>query len=260
MTSILAGSRIALLLRRMRARFGIAAPQVAVRTYVPWYMRFASTGLLVVLLVVLTSWAYNTGSRMAGFDQSESGEIEKKLRESNAALEDEVSRLRSLLAASESTQQIERAAQQQLSERNGLLVTENARLKEEMAVFERLMSGKSDGVAAATGDVVIDKLSIKADGKGRYRFSFMIALQNARRGKDARFNLQLIVSPKSAGSGDKITLPRGNDADRAQYDIAMRNFRHIEGKFELPSEFVIGGVEFRILESGELKTSRSISL
>ena len=259
MLTSLAGSRIALLLRRMNARFGIAAPQVAIRTYVPWYLRIASTGFIVVLLVVLTSWAYDAGSRMAGFEQSEAGELVKNLKETNASLEEETARLRSLLAASESSLQIERAAQQQLNEKNGLLVSENTRLKEEMTVFERLLSSKSNGATAAA-DVVIDKINVKAEGKGRYRFSFMIALQNARRGKDARFNLLLLVSPKAGGAGDKITLPRSTDSDLTQYEITVRNFRHIDGKFDLPPEFVIGSVEFRILESGSLKASRSISI
>lgn len=257
MYRILAGSRIGLILRRLQGRFGIAAPQVTVRTYVPWYLRAAVVSLLAIFLVTMATWTYDIGGRMAGFDQSESSELLSRLRESNVALEDEVGRLRSLLAASESNLQIERAAQKQLNERNGALVSENARLKEELTIFERLTS-KTENPAGV--DVSLDKLSIKPEGQGRYRYSFMIALQNARRGKDARFSLQLVVSPRGENSGGKIVLPRGNDADMAQYEFSMRNFRHIDGKFDLPPEIAIASVEFRIIEAGVLKTSRSLSL
>lgn len=257
MSRTLTGSRIALILRRLQGRFGIAAPQVTVRTYVPWYLRIAVFSLAAIFLVTMASWAYDIGSRMAGFDQSESSELQGKLRETNAALEEELVRLRSLLAASESSLQIERAAQQQLSEKNGSLVSENARLKEELAIFERLTS-KVD--SAFGGDVLLDKLSIKSDSPGRYRFAFMIALQNARRGKDARFSLQLVISLRGENASGKIILPKGNDPDAAQYEIAMRNFRHIDGKFDLPPEALIDSVEFRVLEAGILKASRSVSL
>jgi hypothetical protein len=252
----LAESRIALKLRKLRSRFGIAAPQVSIRTHVPGYVRALGILTIVGASFALAGWAYQFGGSMAGFHQSESGQIVGKLQESNAALEEEVVRLRSMLATAQSSLQIELATQKQLAEKNKALVEENARLKEDVAVFERFskLEGK-DG-----SDISLDRLSVKAEAPGRYRYSFLLAVQNAKRGKESKLSLQIVVSPRAGSSGDKITFPRINDPDVQQYEIAVRNFRRVDGKFVLPREFAAEDIEFRILDAGNLRASKSISL
>lgn len=133
-----ASSRLALILRRLRGRFGISAPQVAIRTHVPWHLRVFSIAVLVVLLLALAVWVFDFGRQIAGFNQNEIS----ALQSTNAVLEEEVSRLRGLLAASENDLQIEKAAQKELTDKHSVLVEENARLKEELAVLERLSKAK----------------------------------------------------------------------------------------------------------------------
>lgn len=139
MPGVIAGSRLALILRRLRGKFGIAAPQVAVRTHVPWYLRVVSIGVFVAVLLGLAVWVFDAGRRLAGFDHDEL----RTLQSANAALESEVARLRSLLAASENNLQIEQAAQKQLAEKHKVMIEESARLKEELAVLERLSKQRS---------------------------------------------------------------------------------------------------------------------
>jgi uncharacterized protein HemX len=122
----------------LRGRFGISAPQVAVRTHVPWHLRAFSIVVLVVLLLALAVWVFDFGQQIAGFNQNEIS----TLQSTNAALEEEAARLRGLLAASENDLQIERAAQKELAEKHSVLMGENARLKEELAVLERLSKTK----------------------------------------------------------------------------------------------------------------------
>lgn len=133
-----AGSRLALILRRLRGRFGIAAPQVSVRTHVPWHLRAFSIGVIVIILLGFMAWVFDFGRQFAGPVQAELS----AQKVSNAALEEEVMRLRGMLAASENDLQIEKAAQKQISEKQGALLEENARLKEELAVMERLTKTK----------------------------------------------------------------------------------------------------------------------
>jgi hypothetical protein len=225
---------------------------------VPWYLRAFGVVGAVVLSVALAAWAYDAGRHT---DEGGSGEradrVASDLRAANALLEGEVARLRSLLTASESSLQIEQAAQKILSERTNALANENAKLKEEMAVFERLakLEGKSDD------EVVLENLSVRADGaQGRYRFNFLMALRGARRGKDSQFSLQLVVSSRAGTTGAKMTFPRQDETDGAQYQITLRNFRRIDGKFDVPANYVVGAVEVRIFEAGVLKASQSVVL
>lgn len=251
-----AGSRLAVILRRLRGRFGISAPQLSIRTHVPWHLRVASVVGAVLLVLALAGWAYDAGRRMAGFDQSETGHVVNELRSTNAAQEEEINRLRSLLSGSESNLQIEQATQKLLTEKNASLIEENAKLKEELAVFERLARLEGKGGE----EVSIDRLSVRAEAPGRYRYSFLIALQGQRRGKESKLNLQLVVSPANTATGAKVTFPKNGMGDASQYEIVLRNFRRIEGKFELSPEFSVGSVEIRVLEAGQLKTSKSATL
>ncbi len=251
------GSRLALILRRLRGRFGISAPQVSVRTQVPWHLRILGILAVFGFAAGLAWWAYDTGLRTAGFEQRESGELLDELRVANGKLEEEAGSLRSLLTASESSLQIERASQKLLSEKNSALVDENSKLREELAVFERLTKMES----MRDNEVALDQLNVRMDAlPGHYRFSFLIALQGARRGKETRLNLQILVTPRGGASGAKIALPRQQENDPAQYEIMMRNFRRIEGKFVLPVGVTPSGVEIRILEAGVLIASKYITL
>ncbi|MEW6165456.1 MAG: DUF6776 family protein [Pseudomonadota bacterium] len=243
------------MLRRLRGRFGISAPKVAVRTHVPWHLRIAVALGGLVLIFALATLAFDAGRRVAGFDQSEAGQLASELRATNASLEEELARLRSLLTASESSLQIEQAAQQALSERNSVLAAENARLKEELAVFERLTRLESK----IGNEVLLDRLSVRQEPSG-YRYSFLIALQGVRRGKDSTFDMQLVVSPRAGASGAKIILPSSDDPNVEQYRIALRNFRRIEGRLDVPADYQLGSIEVRISESGNLKASKSITL
>lgn len=257
MSRSFAGARIALMLRRLRGRFGISAPKVAVRTHIPWYLRIISVVVVAIVSITMAGWAYDAGRRIAGFDQSESGQFLSKLRSENNALENEVARLRSLLTASESGLQIEQSAQRLLAEKNNVLADENARLKEDLAVFERLsrFEGKVDD------EVSLDRFGVRPDTiPGRYRFNFLIALQGARRGKESQFNLQLVISSRTGSPGAKIMIPQRDDPDSSQYEISLRNFRRIEGKFDVPIDYAVGTVEVRILEAGILKGSKSLVL
>ena len=56
---------------KLRQRFGIAAPKVAVRTHVPWYLRWLGLAVLLAFSAALAAWMYDAGRRFAGFDRSE---------------------------------------------------------------------------------------------------------------------------------------------------------------------------------------------
>jgi hypothetical protein len=129
-----AASRLALTLRRWRGRFGIFAHKVAVRPQRPWYVHagiIVAAGLVGAALV----WALDPAGRLVGMVRADEF---KALQGAHAALEEEVARLRGLLAARENDLQIEQAAQRSLSEKHKAVLEENARLKEELSVLKQL--------------------------------------------------------------------------------------------------------------------------
>lgn len=257
MRRIIASSRAALTLRRLRGRFGIAAPRVAVRTHVPWYWRASAAVLVLALALALAGWIYDAGRRFAGFDRSESESEISALRDRVVQLEEERARVGALANAGESHLQIERTTREQLARQVKSLEDENVRLKENLAVFENLASGGTKGDA-----ISLSRVSIEPDGGGgRYRYRVLAARQGLRTNQDFKGELQFYLTVQQPG-GDSamMILPKPGDADAVRFSVVFRNFRTLEGNFQVPAEAKLKRAEVRLVQDGLVKASHSLSL
>jgi len=106
--------------------------------HVPLRLRAFSVVIILFALLVLTFWAFGSGRLIVG---TERGRIHD-MQASQVALEAEVARLSGLLAARENDLQIEKAALRQLTDKYSALLEENSRLKEELAVLERIAKAR----------------------------------------------------------------------------------------------------------------------
>jgi len=126
-------SAVALKFRKFRRRFGITAPRVAVRSHIgwPWY----AVGLVALILsVAAVVWSLA--------QHGEASELAQEIRALRAHLSEkneELIRLRAGAATEQSAVQMERSTQQQLVSRIKVLERENAGLKEDISLFERLV-------------------------------------------------------------------------------------------------------------------------
>src|SRR5258705_1600718 len=134
-------------LRKLRQRFGIAAPTVAVRTQVPWYLRWLGLAVMLAFSAALAVWVYDAGRRFAGFDRSEVEQEMNAARSELAKLRDELERLRAVANAADSKVSIERTTQQKLGQQIKGMEQENARLREELAIFESMLSSETASAA-----------------------------------------------------------------------------------------------------------------
>src|SRR4051812_40341668 len=128
---------------KLRQRFGIAAPRVAIRSHIPWYWRWVGLAVLLGISAASAAWIYDAGRRFAGFDRSE---VQQELTAVKAQLDStraELERLRAIANAADSRVSIERTAQQNLSQQIRGLAQENARLKEDLATFESMLSSEA---------------------------------------------------------------------------------------------------------------------
>jgi hypothetical protein len=99
----MATSSASLRLKRLRQRFGISAPKVAIRTHVAWYWRaLAMIGVLSISLA-LAAWIFDAGRRIAGFDSNESVREIQALRNYVMEIDEELTKLRSLAGSGESS-------------------------------------------------------------------------------------------------------------------------------------------------------------
>lgn len=244
------------MLRRLRGRFGISAPRVAVRTHIPWYWRGLAVILISAAALALAGWVYDAGRRFAGFDSSLSAQEVAKLRDRSLELESELVRLRSVADASESRLQIEQASLRQMAQQVSGLEQENLRLKEDLAAFESLAQGEGKA-----GGVVLSRLRVEPTSTaGEFRYVLLAGLTGVRNAPEFKGLLKLLLTVDRGGQDAIIEVPSANEASLPQYQVTIRYFRKLDGTFSLPPQSRLKSAEARLIQGGVVKASQRILL
>lgn len=234
-------------LSKLRQRFGIAAPKVAVRTHVAWYWRWLGLMLLLSCSAALAAWMYDAGRKFAGFDSGEVKEELEAVRREATTMRAELARLRAIADAAESRVSIERTAQQKLALQLRAMESEGARLREELAIFESMLSS-SEGRASQSLSIL--RFKVEPDAlPGEYRYRLLLLAPGGRRDKDFQGRIELVVGANDAGRGVIMTFPdKAEDAGR--FRLAFRHFHRVEGTFRVGPGVKVDSVQARVYEAG----------
>jgi hypothetical protein len=232
-------------LKKLRRRFGIAAPRVAVQSHVPWYWRWLTATVFLVVTIAAAWIAYDIGRQYAGFDSSEAAGEQTRLQEINGQLRQENADLRREVAAMERQLEIELAAQGNLTGQIRGLSEENALLKEDLAFFQTLMASGTD-----PGGVTVNRFRVERDAlPGEYRYHLLI-VQSKKRVREFRGRLQLIVDYVVDGKSVVATFPAESDDEKA-YNLRFKFYQRVEGTFTLEPDAVVREVQVRVIKNGD---------
>ncbi len=250
-----ASSRLALTLRRLRGRFGISAPRVAIRTHLPWYWRALSVVVLSAASLALAGWIYDAGQRFAGFHQGVSEHEIADMRERIARLESDLEGARKVANSSESRLRIESTSQERLTAQIRLLEEENIRLKADLATFESLA-----GSQVGNAGLAISRLQILPGGGGQYRYRLLLAQTGDKKDKEFNGMVQLVATVQQGKETVMMQFPAAGDPAASQYQVNFRYFRRLEGTFKVAAEARVLRVEARLIQDGAVKASQSVAL
>jgi hypothetical protein len=208
--------------------------------------------VLLALALALAGWIYDAGRGFAGFDSGESEHKLSELRVRVGQLEEEAARLNLLASASESKLQIERTAQQELGDQIKRLEADNARLREDVAVFEHLVA------ETKTPGIGIERLQVeRGDAPDSYRYRMLLIAPSLPKDKEFLGGLQLAVTLMSNGKAVILTIPQVGEGN---VPVAFKHFRRVEGMFQVPAEAVAKLVEARLFQNGILVATQRVSL
>ena len=244
---------------KLRQRFGIAAPKVAVRTQVPWYLRWAGLAVLLAISAALAAWMYDAGRRFAGFDRSEVEQELATARRELGSVRDELARLRAATNSSDSKLSIERTTQHKLAQQIRALEQENARLREELAIFESMLSSETTSAAPLS----VLRFKVEPDViPGEYRYRVLLLAAGPRRGRDFQGRLELVVSLTEGGRGAMITVPGPGEPDSSAFRLNFKHFQRVEGVFRVSPKAKVTNVQVRVYEggAGDAKVTQSVAL
>jgi len=233
------------ILWKLRQRFGITAPHVAVRAQMPWYARWLGIALLTGVCVVVALWVFDAGLQFAGYDRRESSQERTDMKRELGAAREELERLRVVANASDSKLSIERAAQQTLAQQVRTLEAENARLREETAIFESMLSGDSRN----GNPVSIRRFKVEPLQSGEFRYRLIVLASGLRKG-EFRGHYDLQVRLTRDGRNVMIALPESGGAAASGFGLEFRHFHRIEGTFRVPAAARVDSVQVRIYDTG----------
>lgn len=245
-------------IRKLKRKFGISAPRLAVRPHVPWYVRWAIALPFVLAAGGLVWWAYDSGLEFAGFHRGQMEHELTQLRDRVAALEVENAKLSSQAASFERQAQVEHAANQETGKQLKGLNEENARIQEDLAFFQSLsLSGKHGP------ELSIHRLKVERDTlPGEYRYRLLLVQSGSERAKDFQGKLQLLVNTQHNGKKSVLILPQENAAEDAAYQLNFKYYQRVEHSFQLPPDTSVDSIQVRVFERGsnEPKIQQNVSL
>jgi len=246
-------------LRRIKRKFSISAPRLAVRPHVPWYVRWAITLPFLLMAGAGVWWAYDTGLALAGFHRGQAESELTKLREQISNLKEENAKLVSQAASYERQAQMEHAANLETTRQLKGLNEENVRIQEDLAFFQNL---SLSGVRA--GELSIQRFKIEHDTlPGEYRYRLLLVRSGQQRAKEFQGNLQLLVNVQQNGKKTVVVFPQENKAmEDAAYKLNFKYYQRIEHSFQLPPDMLVESIQVRVFERGvsEPKIKQNVNL
>jgi len=244
-------------LRRLRHRFGIGAPRLAVNPHLPWYWRALRIIAVLSISGALALAMCDAGRRFAGFDRSQLDDEMGQLRARIGELEAELPKLRAIADSSDARLKIEQTAQRNLARQVRELEADNARLKEDIAFFENLSAqGHADD------RVTVARFKVESNViPGEYRYRVLV-MQGGSRPREFTGRLQFIVTMQRDRKDVMLVVPDETSEPQSAYQITFKRFFRADGVFRVDPSAKVRSVQVRLLEkgSGQPRATQSYNL
>ncbi len=239
--------------RLLRRRLTISAPRMAVRSALPWPLRWVVIAIVLGFCSAIGLWAFEFGKEIAGVDGDHGGEVIRlrsevdALRKQLSVMKDERDRAMTVADTSTTLLTAEQAAQERLSALNRQLESENRVLRDDLGFFEKLIpTGGGESLA-------IRGLQAEMQDAQHLKWQVLV-IQPLKNAPEFNGRLELSFSGLQGGKPWTAALPDG------PRPLKFRQYGRAEGVFELPPQTVVKGISARIVEGSVTKAVQSIKL
>jgi hypothetical protein len=230
----------------LRRRLTISAPRMAVRSAMPWPLRWAGVAIVLGFCGAISLWAFEFGKSIAGLETGAKEEL-VRLRADMAKLQEDREKARSLTNTSASLITAEKTAQERLMAQLKALEAENQALRADLGFFEKLIPASAEGVA-------IRGLQAEVVAGTQLKWQVLV-IQPVKNAPEFHGKLELKVAGTLDGKPWMLDLPDGG----AQ-PLRFRQYRRVEGMVDLPPQAMVKNVSAKVLEGSATRAVQSIKL
>ena len=233
-------------LRLLRRRLTISAPRVAIRSALPWPLRWLALAVVFGFCAAVALWAFEFGKSLAGLDSVSRDEL-LQLRAEVARLRDDGNEQQTVAHTAESLLMAERAAKESLMAQVRQLEADNRTLREDLGFFEKLIP------ASGTEGLAIRGLHAEVLGGMQLRWQVLV-IQAARNAPDFNGKLELVLTGTHDGAPWTQTQPPQGQP------LQVKQYRRIEGVLDLPPNAVVKAVTARVLAGTTVRATQTMVL
>lgn len=232
--------------RLFRRRLTISSPRMAVRSSLPWPVRWILGAIMLGFSGAIALWAFEFGKGIAGLDTHSREELQTLRAEVNVLRADR-EKAQSIANTSGSLMTAEKAAQEKMATQIRQLEADNLMLRDDLGFFEKLLpAGGADGISIR---------SLQAEMLSGTQLKWQILVIQPVKGA-AEFNgkLEITLNGTQAGKAWTASLPGG------QQILQLKQYRRVEGVLDLPPQAVVQTVTAKILEGNATRSVQTFKL
>lgn len=236
--------------RLLRRRLTISAPRMAVRSALPWPVRWVVVAVVLGFCAAVALWAFEFGKVIAGLERNTREEL-TNLRVEVQKLREERDKAQAVVNTSDSLLTAEKSAQDHLTNRIRQLEAENRVLRDDLGFFETLIPANgAEGVAirGLQAEVMGDP-QLSAQLKWQ-----ILVIQPSKNAPEFNGKLELTLTGTLNGKAWLMNLPEGPKA------LQLRQYRRLEGVVDLPPGAVVKTVSAKVMEGAASRAVQAIKL
>lgn len=230
----------------LRRRLTISAPRMAVRSAMPWPLRWAVAAIVLGFCAAIALWAFEFGKSIAGLDAGSKEEL-VRLRAEVDRMRAERDKVQSVANTSASLITAEKSTQERLAAQIRTLEAENRQLRDDLGFFERLIP------ATGSDNVAIRGLNAEVLSGTQLKWQVLL-IQPVKNPREFRGKLELKLAGTLNGKPWMMELPGGPQP------LQFRQYGRLEGMVDLPQQAVVKNVSARVVEGSVTRAVQSIQL
>ena len=243
--------------RKIRSKIGIRSEKVAIRSHVPWYIKFGGYGIAMGVAAAVAWFVVDNSYRITGFSREETTQQIATLTADKQKIQVSLDAAKRQLNDVESQLKVEKSAQTELSKNMSQLQEENASIKEDLGFLRNIMSAGSvpEGLSIANLKVEADALP------DEYRYRLLLT-QGGQRKLDFKGKVQVIARVQKGSAQTTLSFPLDHELRAAGNEIEFRYYQKVDGRFKIPEGALLKSVQIRVfgLPGFEVRGQRSINL